>query len=148
MPSTATLSMRISHRNSILLSYFPVVTACPRNQSKVIRHMSAGHYQLTNMEATSWRAFRYCLWNVMFLSGTGGTRLKHRQHFPEVSLFKYILITNIHSKEHLQSTHRLQINKTNKAVSFYFKLSPHVSLRSAGMSEVLRCFLGWRVLIM
>lgn len=84
----------------------------------------------------------------MFLSGTGGTLLKHSHHLPDVSLFKNILITNIHSKEHLQLTHRLQINKTIKAVSSYFKLSPHVSLRSAGMSEVLLCFLGWRVLIM
>jgi hypothetical protein len=96
---------------------------------------------------STWKLHRDALFvsvceTLRFLSGTGGTLLKHSQHLPDISLFKDILIKNIHSKEHLQLTHRLKINKTIKALSSYFKLSPHASLRSAGWSEVLRCFLG------
>jgi hypothetical protein len=99
--------------------------------------MSVGHYQLINMAAISLLFVK----RYVFLSTTGGTPLKHSQHLADVSLFKDIIITDTDSKEHLQLTHRLQINKAIKAVSSYFKLSPNVSLRSAGWREILHCFL-------
>jgi hypothetical protein len=148
MPSTATLSTRISHQNSIL---HPISQSLQPVQATSLKLSDIWVLEIINL--STWKLHRDAFFvsfceMLFFLSGTGGTLLKHSHHFPDVSLFKDILITNIHSKEHLQLTQLIQINKTIKAVSSYFKLSPHVSLRSAGWNEASRCFLGWRVLIM
>jgi hypothetical protein len=137
MPSTGTLSPSTRFPTEIQ-HYFPAsqFVETSRATSTKLSHIRV----LDIINLLTWKLHRDALFisvcETCFLSRKGGTLLQHSQHLPDVSLFKGILITNVDSKEHLQLTNLLQINKTIKGVSSYFKFSPQMSLRSAGRATL------------